>query len=139
MCRGKWHGNKKECPKDENVQRLEAMAKEKGWQKCYNCSCLVELKEGCNHMTCRCRAEFCMVCGAKWKTCDCSWFNYNTREAERGEDDAEDGPAPAEAQWLRPRLMLARPRYLDELWMRRAQEQSDRDLARRLQWLEMED
>ena len=28
--------------------------KEKGWQRCYSCSAMVELKEGCNHMTCRC-------------------------------------------------------------------------------------
>jgi hypothetical protein len=27
------------------------MAKEKGWQRCYSCKAVVELKEGCNHMT----------------------------------------------------------------------------------------
>ncbi|KAF3385773.1 hypothetical protein DPV78_012698 [Talaromyces pinophilus] len=78
LCRGRWHGSRGECPKDENVQKLEAIAKENGWQRCYNCSSIVELKDGCNHMTCRCKAEFCMRCAKKWKTCDCPWFNHNT-------------------------------------------------------------
>ena len=50
--------------------------KQKGGQRCYQCKAMVELKEGCNHVTCRCTAEFCMVCGQKWKSCDCPWFNY---------------------------------------------------------------
>jgi hypothetical protein len=24
----------------------------------------------------RCTAQFCMVCAAPWKTCNCPWFNY---------------------------------------------------------------
>ncbi|EKG19838.1 Zinc finger RING-type protein [Macrophomina phaseolina MS6] len=74
-CGGRWH-LRKECPKDEDAQQFAEMAKESGWQRCYNCKAMVELKEGCNHMTCRCTAQFCMLCGAKWKTCECPWFNY---------------------------------------------------------------
>ena len=33
--------------------------------------------------TCHCTAQFCYVCGSKWKTCDCPWFNYEPGEAER--------------------------------------------------------
>ncbi|KAL1799796.1 hypothetical protein ACET3X_000138 [Alternaria dauci] len=73
--RNKFH-TKRECPKDEETNRLVEMAKEKGWQRCYSCKAVVELKEGCNHMTCRCTAQFCMVCAAPWKTCNCPWFNY---------------------------------------------------------------
>ncbi|OBT64231.1 hypothetical protein VE03_06865 [Pseudogymnoascus sp. 23342-1-I1] len=76
LCSGKWHG-KKECPHDEETNRLLEAAKEAGWQRCYSCRTMVELKEGCNHMTCRCTAEFCMLCGLKWKTCACPWFNYD--------------------------------------------------------------
>jgi len=50
MCNGRFH-TKRECPRDEETNRLVAMAKEKGWQRCYNCKAVVELKEGCNHMT----------------------------------------------------------------------------------------
>ncbi|OJD40283.1 ibr domain-containing protein [Diplodia corticola] len=76
-CNNRWH-LRKECPKDddEEAHAFAEMAKESGWQKCYNCKAMVELKEGCNHMTCRCTAQFCMLCGARWKTCECPWFNY---------------------------------------------------------------
>lgn len=50
LCSGKWHG-KKECPRDEETNRLLEAAKEAGWQRCYSCRTMVELKEGCNHMT----------------------------------------------------------------------------------------
>jgi len=50
ICNGKWHGNK-DCPKDEETNRLLETAKQAGWQRCYNCRAMVELKEGCNHMT----------------------------------------------------------------------------------------
>ncbi len=50
LCNGKWHGLK-ECPKDEETNKLLETAKKAGWQRCYNCRTMVELKEGCNHMT----------------------------------------------------------------------------------------
>ncbi|OJD10223.1 hypothetical protein AJ78_08682 [Emergomyces pasteurianus Ep9510] len=74
LCNGKWHTGS-ECPKDDETRRFVQAARENGWQRCYNCSAMIELREGCNHMTCRCGAEFCIVCAAKWKTCTCPWFN----------------------------------------------------------------
>jgi ariadne-1 len=50
LCNSKFH-SRRECPKDEETNRLVEMAKEKGWQRCYSCKAVVELKEGCNHMT----------------------------------------------------------------------------------------
>jgi ariadne-1 len=50
LCNEKFH-TKRDCPKDEETNRLVEMAKEQGWQRCYNCKAVVELKEGCNHMT----------------------------------------------------------------------------------------
>jgi hypothetical protein len=32
---------------------------------------VVELAQGCYHMTCRCRAEFCYLCSKPWKNCPC--------------------------------------------------------------------
>ena len=86
-------------------------------------------------MTCRCRAEFCMICGLKWKTCDCPWFNYQAvendrlnhmnvpqarREAVRG---ADGGPRA----------------YHEELERRREQERRDEAIARRMQSLDLDD
>ncbi|OTB03744.1 hypothetical protein M426DRAFT_29610, partial [Hypoxylon sp. CI-4A] len=68
-CNSKWHGSSP-CQADEDVNQILQQAKEEGWQRCYNCRNMVELKEGCNHMTCRCGAEFCMICGLKWKSCE---------------------------------------------------------------------
>jgi hypothetical protein len=81
-CKGKWHSSKI-CPDDEETKKFIAMAQQKGWQRCYSCAAIVELQEGCNHMTCRCTAEFCMICGLKWKTCDCPWFNYTLQEEDQ--------------------------------------------------------
>ena len=54
-----------------------------------------------------------MVCGVKWKGCDCPWFNYENVDAHLG------NPI----------------RYQEELDRRRDQEQRDEVLARRMQAL----
>lgn len=114
ICNQKAHRSR-ECPKDPTVQQFNEIAKQRGWVKCYNCSATVELKEGCNHMTCRCTAEFCMVCGKKWKGCDCPWFNY---EAVR---DVNGDPI----------------RYQQEMDRRREQEQRDEQMARQMAGLDV--
>ncbi|KAF5021141.1 hypothetical protein F66182_6841 [Fusarium sp. NRRL 66182] len=59
------------CPKDTASQEVLRIAQAAGWQQCKSCKRIVELEHGCNHMTCRCGAEFCYVCGTTWKTCSC--------------------------------------------------------------------
>lgn len=49
-CKGKWHSSRG-CPRDEETTQILEQAKEAGWQRCYRCKTMVELKEGCNHMT----------------------------------------------------------------------------------------
>lgn len=129
LCNGKWHSGK-DCPKDEETKRFVEMAKQKGWQRCYNCSAMVELKEGCNHMTCRCTAEFCMICGSKWKTCDCPWFNYDSGHGDR----LNHMNVPQEIPAMRNPI-----RYQEELDRRREQEQQDEAIARHLQLLGVDD
>jgi hypothetical protein len=136
-CNGKWHSGT-DCPKDDDTKMFVNMAKEKGWQRCYNCSAMVELKEGCNHMTCRCTAEFCMICGSRWKTCDCPWFNYDIGAGDRLNYINVPQATGAFADRNRGGLRNNQ-RYQDELDRRREQEQQDEALARRLQWLAMDD
>ena len=50
LCNAKFH-TRRQCPRDEETNRIVQMAKDKGWQRCFNCKTMVELKEGCNHMT----------------------------------------------------------------------------------------
>ncbi len=81
-----------ECPQDDAVQELLRLAAKNGWQRCYSCHRLVELEHGCYHMSasctgwtqwihadfwiaCRCRAEFCYLCGLRWQTCQCKFWD----------------------------------------------------------------
>ncbi|KAG6368555.1 hypothetical protein INS49_002768 [Diaporthe citri] len=85
-----------DCPKDEAAQQLLDLAKEQGWKQCYACNKLVELTVGCNHMTCRCGAQFCYICGAIWKekgqpgACSCEVFDENTLYRQAAQDAARD-------------------------------------------------
>lgn len=149
LCNGRFH-SQRECPKDEEMNKFIETAKEKGWQRCYSCKAMIELKEGCNHMTCRCTAEFCMLCGSQWKTCDCPWFNYT--QAPEGDRLQHmrvpeiipiirrrmfGDPAPGPATGTRPLWDRnnADPAltYQQEVDARRHQERLDEALARRLQ------
>ena len=128
LCNNKWH-NSKECPKDAATQEFIKVAKKEGWQRCYNCKATVELVQGCNHMTCRCRAEFCMICGLQWKTCDCPWFNYEAVEADRLEH-MNVPQVPGQFPAANPNPARG---YQEEIDRRREQERRDEELARRLQ------
>lgn len=55
------------CPTDPEGVKFRELAKKEGWQTCYRCQAIVERVAGCNHMTCRCHAEFCAKCGARWE------------------------------------------------------------------------
>ncbi|KAJ4490740.1 hypothetical protein J3R30DRAFT_129869 [Lentinula aciculospora] len=63
------------CPVIEErlaEDQLRDLARENDWQSCPGCKAIVELTEGCNHMVCRCRSEFCYGCGLEWNTiCVC--------------------------------------------------------------------
>ncbi|KAG0693075.1 hypothetical protein DFH29DRAFT_860429 [Suillus ampliporus] len=70
----------------ENAQTLvvNSLASQMGWQTCPGCHAIVELWQGCYHMTCRCSTQFCYLCAALWKTCDCRQW-----DEQRLIDDAE--------------------------------------------------
>jgi hypothetical protein len=45
------------------------LSREQGWKQCPKCSVLIELRSGCNHMTCtNCSHEFCYRCLQEWNT-----------------------------------------------------------------------
>ena len=39
------------------------------WQRCPGCKAIVEKKEACDHMRCRCGTTFCYNCGARGHGC----------------------------------------------------------------------
>jgi len=72
---------------------LMGAAESNRWQRCYGCRRVVELRSGCNHMTCMCKSQFCYVCGMKWKTCNCDQWDEE-RLIERAENLVDNGRAP---------------------------------------------
>ncbi|KAG6105452.1 hypothetical protein E4U31_001407 [Claviceps sp. LM219 group G6] len=92
MCKGQMH-TQRDCPADAATAEVLQIATESGWQRCYSCRTLVDLDTGCNHITCRCKAEFCYVCGLKWKQCSCAQWDEdrltarvdNIMDREQGE------------------------------------------------------
>ncbi|EFJ40286.1 hypothetical protein VOLCADRAFT_46019, partial [Volvox carteri f. nagariensis] len=43
---------------------LAGVSGERVWKPCPQCRQLVEMAQGCNHITCKCGAEWCYKCGA---------------------------------------------------------------------------
>ncbi|KAL6402936.1 hypothetical protein AUP68_12265 [Ilyonectria robusta] len=71
ICRDAGHKGK-ECERDPDMELTNMLAEEEGWKRCFNCNALVEHREACQHMTCRCGTQFCYVCGLRWRTCSCT-------------------------------------------------------------------
>ncbi|KAE8396149.1 hypothetical protein BDV23DRAFT_193006 [Aspergillus alliaceus] len=82
-----------DCPMDDTLQCVLAMADTEKWRRCFNCRTMVELQHGCNHITCRCGREFCYVCGLVWKSCSCPRWHVN-RLVAMGNQAVEEEAGP---------------------------------------------
>lgn len=60
-CRGAQHIANEDCLQDFGLSAALEQAERAGWQRCYNCRTMVELNNGCRHITCKCKAEFWFV------------------------------------------------------------------------------
>ncbi|KAL2328657.1 hypothetical protein Fmac_022084 [Flemingia macrophylla] len=80
--------------------KLKFLASRSLWRQCLKCNHMIELAEGCYHMTCRCGYEFCYNCGAEWKdkkaTCACPlwaedniWLEDHASDLEEEDDDGD--------------------------------------------------
>lgn len=76
LCKDNAHDD--ECQENANTKATLALAQQEGWQRCRRCKAVIELRLGCNHITCKCGNEFCYVCGAQpWKSCECAQWDEN--------------------------------------------------------------
>lgn len=79
-----------------------ALAEQEGWARCPGCKHLVELTQGCYHIKCRCRKQFCYLCAETWKNCTCPQWDEQmllTTARDRVERDLPAGrPAPPVAR-----------------------------------------
>ncbi|KAJ6264921.1 hypothetical protein Dda_1074 [Drechslerella dactyloides] len=72
-CNVRWHEFKRiECRLDSDFGTFMDLAMTKNWSQCYACGQVVEKRDGCVHMQCRCGAQFCYRCGGKWPRCPCT-------------------------------------------------------------------
>lgn len=98
-CKQRAHHVGKDCPQDWALEAVLRMGKNAGWRRCYKCRSLVELVQGCSHITCRCKAEFCYVCGAVWDpVLGCPNFCPGEEELERRRQEEEARIAEQEAE-----------------------------------------
>ena len=74
LCKAEAHEGKKCSDTDDLNNMAEDMNKKDGWQRCPDCRHVVELSDGCYHITCVCKAQFCYLCGVRWKECSCPQF-----------------------------------------------------------------
>ncbi|KAK3329739.1 hypothetical protein B0H66DRAFT_634878 [Apodospora peruviana] len=110
MCRQRPHAGREACPQDRDQQILDDLAGEQGWRRCHQCSAMVEHREACQHMTCRCGAQFCYVCGLRWRTCHCTPQQLNAikeraQQAQLARAEREARQATEDA-WLQNALRL---------------------------------
>ena len=99
MCKRNAHPTGKDCPEDWELDEVLKMGDKAGWRRCYKCRNLVELVEGCTHMTCRCKAEFCYICGGVWDAnIGCPNYCNGEEELERRKTEEEAHLAEYEAE-----------------------------------------
>ena len=67
-CRNRFHPGR-ECAADIGTQQVRGLAASQGWKACPSCAHMVERRDGCIHMTCRCGAHFCYGCGRPYNVC----------------------------------------------------------------------
>jgi hypothetical protein len=53
-----------------NFVCITCMTKKGLCKKCPSCKADIIKNGGCNHMTCRCKHEWCWECSKKWKSCE---------------------------------------------------------------------
>jgi hypothetical protein len=58
------------CQNDETTELVLSALNYGTFKRCPQCNQMIELTEGCNHMTCAtCKYEFCWLCYKRWSDC----------------------------------------------------------------------
>ncbi|EGX43133.1 hypothetical protein AOL_s00215g742 [Orbilia oligospora ATCC 24927] len=92
-CNIKWHDFARVDCRLGQLGGFVAMIAANKWAQCYRCGLVVERRDGCAHIKCRCGADFCYYCGGKWPRCPCRTdgkkAEVNTRRDQPSEDSGE--------------------------------------------------
>ncbi|KAK1750296.1 ribonucleases P/MRP protein subunit POP1 [Echria macrotheca] len=99
MCKRNAHRLGQDCPEDWELDAVLKIGEKLGWRRCYKCKALVELSMGCTHVSCRCKGQFCYICGAVWdRVVGCPNFCNGEEEMERRRIQEEARLAMLEAE-----------------------------------------
>lgn len=106
-CKVPWHKNmtckeyKRSNPSAHPEDaKLKSLATRNLWRQCVKCNHMIELAEGCYHMTCRCGYQFCYNCGSEWvdkkPTCSCPLWDeenilFDDSLSDEEDEDNDDG------------------------------------------------
>ncbi|RGP75019.1 e3 ubiquitin- ligase ari9 [Fusarium longipes] len=105
LCRGRAHDGE-ECPQDVDMNLTNQLAEDEGWKRCSKCHALVEHREACQHMTCRCGNQFCYVCERRWRTCDCTMEQLQAvKDGAAARREERQASELAEAEEIRQALL----------------------------------
>lgn len=108
MCKMRAHPLGQDCPGDYELDQVLRIGEKSGWRRCYKCRTLVELTQGCTHMTCRCKAQFCYICGAIWDPdIGCPNICNGEEELERRRLEEAQREAEMEAEKAREEAEVA--------------------------------
>ena len=58
VCRGLSHKNQEDCPPNKDLEATLETVHLQGWVRCRQCHAAIEKRDGCLHITCRCKAQF---------------------------------------------------------------------------------
>ncbi|KAJ7637074.1 hypothetical protein FB45DRAFT_908161 [Roridomyces roridus] len=87
-CKSVWHEHMT-CRQYQDIPIAERapddapffdLANNRNWRQCPKCSRMVELKFGCNHITCHCNHHFCYRCGSDYE------YRNGVRRCVRGDE-----------------------------------------------------
>ncbi|KAK8122506.1 hypothetical protein PG984_011176 [Apiospora sp. TS-2023a] len=139
MCKKGAHPLGQDCPYDWELDAVLKMGEKSGWRRCYKCRNLVELNQGCTHITCRCKAQFCYICGAVWDpVVGCPNFCNGDEELERRQQEEEARVAALEAEQAMKEEEAAKELVERELAMQRSREAPEFETLRQEQCTEMD-
>ncbi|KAL0909411.1 hypothetical protein M5K25_020281 [Dendrobium thyrsiflorum] len=97
-CQVPWHSSMS-CDEYQNLPldernigdiTLHQLAQRNSWRRCQQCRQMIELAEGCYHVSCWCGHEFCFSCGAEYR------YGSQTCQCEFHDVISESSPAPSE-------------------------------------------
>jgi hypothetical protein len=129
MCKRTAHQLGQDCPEDQETDAVLRMGERAGWRRCSKCRALVELVQGCTHITCRCKTQFCYICGAIWdRDVGCPNFCNGEEELERRRVEEEARLAEIEAEKLAQEK--AEKRTLESSEFKALREQLESEMTR---------